>query len=188
MFAGVLSTRCHGSTKGRPRLGTRYCINFPFNLSPRACARQGRSLEQLPTEPPSFATATQRSQTRPHLGNGFQSDIYSARNDDRTVCALVRKTKYVHCQCNKKKKKHRRISLQSLCTLMSTTPGREPIRCSMDWTQEPQVIPSTPRETEHRLPFCAMLASSSGGGGEQNTKQNRNDGTHLLSAHGAALL
>lgn len=43
---------------------------------------------------------------------------------------------------------------------MPTTPGRELIRCSMDWTQEPQVIPSTPRETEHTLPFCAMIALS----------------------------
>lgn len=78
--------------------------------------------------------------------------------------------------------KHRHISLQSLCTFMSTTPGKDPIRCSMDWTQEPQVIPSTPRETEHRLPFCAMTASS------RKTKQNRNDRTHLLLAHCTAFL
>lgn len=52
------------------------------------------------------------------------------------------------------------IFAKTAYTFMSITPGREPMRCSMDWTQEPQVIPSTPRETEHRLPFCVMIASS----------------------------
>lgn len=43
-------------------------------------------------------------------------------------------------------------------TLMSITPTKEPIRCSMDWTQELQVIPSTPRVTKHRLPLSVMIA------------------------------
>lgn len=33
------------------------------------------------------------------------------------------------------------------------------MRCSMDWMQEPQVMPSTPTETEHRLGFCVMIVS-----------------------------
>lgn len=76
--------------------------------------------------------------------------------------------------------KHRRISLQSLRTFMSKTPGREPIRCSMDWTQEPQVIPSTPRETEHRLLFCAMTASSR----KTKTKQEWQDAFAIGTLHG----
>lgn len=41
---------------------------------------------------------------------------------------------------------------------MSITPAEELIRCSMDWTQELQVIPSTPRVTPHRLPLSVMVA------------------------------
>lgn len=51
MFPGVQSTCCHGSTKGRPLSGTYYCINFPFNFSPRAThnSEQQRRSEQLPS-------------------------------------------------------------------------------------------------------------------------------------------
>lgn len=40
------------------------------------------------------------------------------------------------------------------------TPGRDPMRCSIDWTHEPQVIPSTPSDTEHRLTFWVMITQS----------------------------
>lgn len=36
---------------------------------------------------------------------------------------------------------------------MWMTPERPPIRCSMDWTQDPQVMPSTPRITLFRSVF-----------------------------------
>lgn len=39
------------------------------------------------------------------------------------------------------------------------------MRCSIDWTQEPQVIPSTPRESEHSLTFCVMIATEKGNKG-----------------------
>lgn len=61
---------------------------------------------------------------------------------------------------NKDKILRKSMTAKTACTFMSMTPGRDPMRCSMDWTQEPQVIPSTPRETEHRLSFCVMTALS----------------------------
>ena len=52
------------------------------------------------------------------------------------------------------------VFAETAFTFICITPGKDPMRCSMDWTQEPQVIPSTPRDTEHRLTFCVMIAFS----------------------------
>lgn len=48
------------------------------------------------------------------------------------------------------------ISINVALTCIWLTPGRPPIRPSMDWTQEPQVMPSTPRVTRHRLALNAI--------------------------------
>lgn len=58
----------------------------------------------------------------------------------------------------KYEKRLKKIFEKAEPTFIRITPGSNPMRCSMDWTQEPQVIPTTPRETEHRLTFCGMIA------------------------------
>lgn len=57
-------------------------------------------------------------------------------------------------------------------TFTSITPAKEPTRCSMDWTHELQVMPSTPRATKARLPLAAMTASP---------KQKERKGKHNLT-------
>lgn len=66
--------------------------------------------------------------------------------------------------------------LKTAFTFICITPGRDPMRCSMDWTQEPQVIPFTPRETEHRLVFCVMIA--------QSKKDTRKDKMYCVTYNG----